>query len=298
MARRTNGEKWTAAEIRMMDHHTTWHDFATAQGAARAVGIELHTVWHGVTRSDYDVSAEKSIRTSRSLHPRGGIGLVAIYTVDGKGWVELRGRDAIEIPPRSVLIFGWEDLHRYHSLGGKWEHWWFEFETAETLPCPVGRRMDLPTHVENQQEFQDIFAALHRDRPEQRSLASAIFCKILHRWIAEWEGEEGWKLHQQAVERVIDLMHENLHKGWTVREMASAAHMAERTFRGAFHGITGKSPKEFYDNLRLTKARDLLRLEGYTVAEVAYRLGFSSPFHLSNAFSRHFGVPPSRIGAS
>jgi len=298
MARKSNSETWTASEIRTMDHHTTWHDFSTAPGPAPAAGLELHTVWHVKARADYDSPVTRSIGCSRSLHSRGGTGFVALYTVGGKGWIEFRDHEIIEVIPGTLVVFDWPPLRRYHCLGSTWEHWWFEFDSQTSLPCPLYRRMDIPMHPGDEQGFLAIFNALRQARQAQRSLASALFCKLLYGWMAEWEGEEGWKPHQRTIERVIDLMHGNLHRNWTVREMAAAAHMAERTFRKAFHAATGQSPKEFYDNLRLSKIRDLLKLEACTVAEAACRFGYSSPFHLSSAFSRRFGVSPSRIGRS
>ena len=66
-------------------------------------------------------------------------------------------------------------------------------------------------------------------------------------------------------------------------------------FRQVFAALTGQAPKRFYDGLRLEYGRGLLRLGIHKVADVAERLGFSSPFHFSRAFKKHFGKPPSEF---
>ena len=46
--------------------------------------------------------------------------------------------------------------------------------------------------------------------------------------------------------------------------------------------------------IRLEQARTML-LNGNTIAEIAMSLGFSSPFHLSRAFKKHFRETPSQL---
>ena len=101
--------------------------------------------------------------------------------------------------------------------------------------------------------------------------------------------------YQKAVLEVIGLMENRLQTPFSVVEMASQANMSERNFRKVFKEITGKSPKEFYSDIRMHKALNLLR-ERYSVSSVARFLGYSSPFYFSNAFLKYFGVRPSDAG--
>ena len=56
--------------------------------------------------------------------------------------------------------------------------------------------------------------------------------------------------------------------------------------------LTGTAPVEFLRTYRLTKATQLLRQNAYTVSEVAYRTGFSSPAYFSKCFKAVYGVTP------
>ncbi|WP_455635797.1 hybrid sensor histidine kinase/response regulator transcription factor [Parabacteroides sp.] len=56
--------------------------------------------------------------------------------------------------------------------------------------------------------------------------------------------------------------------------------------------LTGTAPVEFLRTYRLNKATQLLRQNAYTVSEVAYRIGFSSPAYFSKCFKAVYGVTP------
>ena len=56
--------------------------------------------------------------------------------------------------------------------------------------------------------------------------------------------------------------------------------------------LTGTAPVEFLRTYRLNKATQLLRQNAYTVSEVAYRTGFSSPAYFYKCFKAVYGVTP------
>ncbi|MGI4821193.1 MAG: substrate-binding domain-containing protein [Janthinobacterium lividum] len=61
--------------------------------------------------------------------------------------------------------------------------------------------------------------------------------------------------------------------------------------------VLGTGTAEFIQNLRLTKARELLLDEQRTVADVAYELGFSTPSYFSSSFRARYQVSPSEYRA-
>lgn len=57
--------------------------------------------------------------------------------------------------------------------------------------------------------------------------------------------------------------------------------------------ITGMTPNDYLLYIKMNKAMTLLRdNEGYTVGEVAYKLGFSSPAYFSKCFKKQIGITP------
>ena len=57
-------------------------------------------------------------------------------------------------------------------------------------------------------------------------------------------------------------------------------------------GITGLTLNEFVLQIKLRKAAELLCNKELTIAEVAWKSGFSSSGYMGKCFKEHFGVTP------
>lgn len=76
-------------------------------------------------------------------------------------------------------------------------------------------------------------------------------------------------------------------------EIARSAGISQRHLERLFRDRMGVSASRFYVQLRLEKARRLLRNSSVPVYEIAVATGFSSAAHFSRAFRAQFGRPPS-----
>ncbi|WP_158913497.1 AraC family transcriptional regulator [Caulobacter sp. S45] len=87
-------------------------------------------------------------------------------------------------------------------------------------------------------------------------------------------------------------IHERPTQAWTVAELAREAGLSRSTFFERFRREVGVAPIEYLLGWRMAQAKDLLRREGASVAQVAARVGYSSASTFSVAFGRHVGTPP------
>ena len=58
--------------------------------------------------------------------------------------------------------------------------------------------------------------------------------------------------------------------------------------------VTGKTPSEFIRIIRLRYAERLLMKSQLSVAEIAYKVGFSSPRYFAKCYKELFGYAPSQ----
>jgi len=272
-----------------------FEEFSRAIGPSEIRGLALHITWHVEADPSYDIDHDFSRNTAINLHRLGGEGLIAIRTLSGTGRVYLSPDRCVELTAGTLLFLNWDRLERYHCKGPAWTFWWFEFTLQGSPPFPLHNLLRVPVRGEEHAEYDHIVQDLRHADPTHRCLGSAGFSRMLYGWLAEAEDRPRTKPQEEIIHRVIHEMHRRLDMPWAVEEMADFAHMSTRGFRNAFRTVTGQSPKRFFDGLRLAMAHELLRLGRYTVADVAARLGYSSPFHLSKAFTQHFGLRPSDV---
>ena len=88
------------------------------------------------------------------------------------------------------------------------------------------------------------------------------------------------------------LIYHNPAHPWTVANLAVAVGCSRAVFARRFTGLVGEPPIAFLTGWRLALAADLLRNPDTTIAAVARQVGYSTPFSLSSAFKRAYGVSP------
>jgi AraC-like DNA-binding protein len=78
-----------------------------------------------------------------------------------------------------------------------------------------------------------------------------------------------------------------------VPELGRAMAMSRSQLFRKVKALTDASPSVLIRTIRLQKSLELLQDKELTVAEIAYRVGFSSPTYFSTAFSEQYGKSPS-----
>lgn len=80
--------------------------------------------------------------------------------------------------------------------------------------------------------------------------------------------------------------------------LAALVGMDIRCFTAAFREAFGVSPWQYVRRARLDAAARMLCQGGDAVTEIALATGFATPSHFATAFTRRFGVAPSRYRAN
>lgn len=101
--------------------------------------------------------------------------------------------------------------------------------------------------------------------------------------------------HHEAVERVIQTMHERLHEPLTLQEMSRIAYISPYHFNRIFRQITGIPPNQFLYALRLETAKRLLLMSDTSVTDVCFDVGYNSLGTFIRRFTGLVGLSPSRF---
>ena len=253
---------------------------------AESIGTTLKSVWRVNTNPSYH-------NTNPSHSPT----QVIIRTLAGAGEIFIQNQASFTITAGSILLFNRPELLQYRCCASQWNFFWFQFEPLTTSLLPINKPVSLPDTEEESREREQILREVRNPSSGYARLASTRFSLMLGKWANTLIVENYPHPHQRRIEQTMEEMKQRIGQNWTLPEMACWAGLSERQFRQVFKEITGSPPKQFYDRLRLEQARDLVQNKLCNVSEAAEQLGFSSPFHLSKAFKKRFGIPPSQIGA-
>lgn len=97
-------------------------------------------------------------------------------------------------------------------------------------------------------------------------------------------------------DRLLDIMERSYEKSdFTVEAMSEALGMSRVHLYRKTQEMYGIAPTDLLRTFRLRKAAAMLKRGGYTVSEVAYSVGFSTPGYFTKCFKEMFGVTPSEF---
>lgn len=80
-----------------------------------------------------------------------------------------------------------------------------------------------------------------------------------------------------------------------VNMLASEMNLSYSSLYARVKDLTGQSPQVFLNTYRMNIAMELLQTHNYTVSEVCYKVGASSPTNFARSFKKQFGIVPSAV---
>ncbi|MFM2055410.1 MAG: hypothetical protein RL456_3447 [Pseudomonadota bacterium] len=230
-------------------------------------------------RRGYRFERRRGAGTALLLATRGGCGRLRVPGAD----LRLEAGDVVVLGPGCPHAYG------VPADADRWRFAWVHAPhgSSEVPPCRLVRTAGRHPFPEILLAMERIAADLARGRQLSWSLASAAWSEIALRLEdASGSGADG------LVTAVRETVLARLDRPWPVAAMAAEAGLSPSRFAHRFTEAVGSSPHDWLQQRRLARAADLLAATDLSVAAVAERCGFSSPFWLSRAFRAVHGKAP------
>lgn len=100
---------------------------------------------------------------------------------------------------------------------------------------------------------------------------------------------------KRLTEGICSYLEKNLGKSICLAEIAETFSYSVSTVKTVFREETGKSIIAYYNDLRLSAAKELLKENTLSISEIAEQLGFHSTSHFSSFFKKETGTSPNRF---
>ncbi|HEX4139303.1 MAG TPA: helix-turn-helix domain-containing protein [Candidatus Methylacidiphilales bacterium] len=234
--------------------------------------------------------------------PRGTKDWLLFYTVLGhclirhrKGEFKTNAGDIILYQPGTPQDYG------QHNPDGRWRHVWVHWvprtEVLEWLNWPEInpglRQLHLPVELRRLVLKELVLAAttLSADVSRGEALAQNALERALlycHR-VNPRQGGPRW---HPRIQQAVDYLAKNRHEQHRLEDTARRFGFSRARFASLFRQQIGQPPRRYLETWRLTHARHLLTYTNQTLAQIAEHVGYSSAFHLSLRFKKHFGQSP------
>jgi AraC-like DNA-binding protein len=170
----------------------------------------------------------------------------------------------------------------------------------QRLLAALPRRVHLPAGRVSSAIVSLLNDELDKEQPGQQAVLDRLLDLLLISSLRTWFDDAGeqaprwYRAHRDPViGHALRAIHQHPAEPWTVASLAAEVGCSRAVFARRFTELVGRPPMGYLTEWRLSLAADALREPGLGLAELAARVGYATPFGLSNAFKRTRGMSPS-----
>lgn len=108
--------------------------------------------------------------------------------------------------------------------------------------------------------------------------------------------EKTTDMDKSFMQKVLDHLNKNIEKSdLNVEHLADDMHLSRSQLYRKIKAMTGLTPNELIRKVRLEKAKKMIENGSESIAEVGFKVGFSSPSYFSRCFKSEFGILPTEL---
>lgn len=143
--------------------------------------------------------------------------------------------------------------------------------------------------------FEDIISELQNKQPAYERFCASKFFMLLA--VLERKTKKALSAqvrHFDKISYVIQKMNKEYQVNYALEDYASMCNMSKYHFLRVFREITGVSPFEYKNSIKLDHAKEQILDTTIPINEIAENTGFTSPAYFCEAFKKRFGMSPSQ----
>jgi AraC-like DNA-binding protein len=143
--------------------------------------------------------------------------------------------------------------------------------------------------------YKRIFDEVISQRPSYQLRIGSEILSLIATLLDHKQRQERPDHYQKIVEKAKELMALNLYGSIDVPDISNELGVCASHFNKIFKTYTSMTPYQYYIDIKINEAKNLLEQGGITVKETAYRLGFEDQYYFSRLFRSKTGVTPKKL---
>ncbi|MBP3627572.1 MAG: helix-turn-helix domain-containing protein [Clostridia bacterium] len=106
---------------------------------------------------------------------------------------------------------------------------------------------------------------------------------------------EHFSQRQTLTENIIEYLEENISESINLEDVSKRFSYSLSSIKRIFKEETGSSIISYLNEMRMKKAKEMLRDKRLNIEDIAIKVGFANVYYFSNAFKKRWGVSPSKF---
>lgn len=224
-----------------------------------------------------------------------------VYITEGEGVLETNSAGLFSIKRGMMFVLFPGEWHTYYpNYKTGWSHYWIGFNGEDVdkwISNEYCSKKSPVFKVGINEEIVSLFRKAIDVANEEQSLYQcvlgglvtyliALMCSIDKNFQVE-NGDFSSKIDYACV-----LMRELIDQPVSMQEVARRSGMGYSLFRKLFKERIQLAPSQYFQNLKIQKAIELLSTTNTSVKEIAYRLNFETPAYFCARFKKQTGMSP------
>lgn len=210
-----------------------------------------------------------------------------LYITEGKGVFTSTHQQETELNEGDMFLLFPGEWHTYHpDPETGWKSYWIGFK-GKNIDERVGLRFLLREkpiyHIGFSSVIVQLYESAYATATAEEAYSQQLLAGIVNHLIGMmYSLERNIELnknhaHVDMVNRARLRIREALESSLTIQQVAEELGVSYSNFRKLFKEYTGLSPAAYQQDLKLQRAKELLKTTNLSIKEIAYRLNFDSP---------------------
>lgn len=225
-----------------------------------------------------------------------------IYISRGEGIFESSSYPPTKIKEGTIVLLFPGEWHRFKpDTETGWDEFWVGFkgtivENIAKKHFLTPKQCIIPTGIYPQivDLFTEILIHTKNEQPGYQPLISGIILHLLGEVYAKTK-QDTLKLEdisEAIINKARILLRTHVNSNISIDKLAEKLQVSYSWFRKTFKAFTGIAPHQYLLQLKIEEAKLLLTDTTKPIKEIAFELGFESPFYFSKIFKVKTGLAP------
>ncbi len=223
-----------------------------------------------------------------------------LYITKGEGIFRTqKGETKLHEGSFVIIVPGYWHWYRPDKETG-WIEFWIGFDgdyprmlREHGFLGPEPQVLDIGTHETIVSHFNRIIDGVENERPGYQQIVASLI-PLIYAEVSSYSSRPEIEARgKDLFERIKFIFEANLHGTLDMESLAAELNLNYASLREDFKSYTGLSPYQYFLQMKINRAKELLLDGGLSVKEISYKLSFENPYYFSRLFKKKTGVAPS-----